>query len=283
MKTFFTKLFLLLTLSNLFFVACKKSGNEDIPQNNSSYVTNLLEYKPAPGQFINVAPGNMESANGILGKNTSLVSLGAWGGYITLGFDHPVINYPGKDDFIIYGNSLAEFSEPGVVWVMQDENRNGLADDTWYEIKGSEYGKDGYIRDYQVTYYKPSTLNDNIVWKDNKGNEGVVKRNNFYMQSYYPEWIKEDTYTLSGTLLPDTNIDQSNPNYIKSMPFAWGYADNTVGGDKIDIDNAIDKDGKKVELTAIDFVKIQTGILADMGRLGELSTEIIAVEDLNMP
>lgn len=282
MKTFFTKLFLLFTLPNLFFIACKKSDKEDLHQSNS-YVTSLIEYKPAPGQFINVAPGNMESASGILNKNTGLVSLGAWGGYITLGFDHSIINYTGKDDFIIYGNPLAEFAEPGVVWVMQDENKNGLADDIWYEIKGSEYGKDGYIRDYQVTYYRPSTPNDDVVWKDNKGNEGVVKHNNFYMQAYYPEWIKEDTYTLSGTLLPNTNIDQSNPNYVKSMPFDWGYADNTVGGDKIDIDNAIDKDGKKVDLKAIDFVKIQTGILADIGRLGKLSTEVNAVEDLNMP
>src|SRR5690606_30515636 len=65
---------------------------KEIALNNSSnnaFVTKLFEFVPAPGQFINKAPGNLISAEGILGKK-GMVSLGAWGGYIVLGFDHTV-------------------------------------------------------------------------------------------------------------------------------------------------------------------------------------------------
>lgn len=42
------------------------------------------------------------------------------------------------------------------MWVMQDVNGNGLPDDTWYQLKGSEYGKEETIETYAVTYYRPA-------------------------------------------------------------------------------------------------------------------------------
>ncbi len=274
----------------LIILACSKKDDpgldrdpviRPITPSSSPYVSSLLDYRPAPGQFINQVPGNVESAKSILGK-TGLVTLGAYGGYIVLGFDHSVINQAAKEDLLIVGNASDQMAEPGVVWVMQDENGNGQADDTWYEIAGSEFGKEGYVRDYQVTYYKPISIDDDIVWKDNKGNMGVVPKNSYHLQSYYPEWLEGDAYTLSGSLLPSTNIDQTVPTYIKSYPFERGYADNKKGGDAIDIDRAVDDKGNKVSLKAIDFVKIQTAIQATLGWLGEFSTEISSIEDLNM-
>lgn len=251
-----------------------------ITDESNAYVTTLFEYKPAPGQFINKAPGNHESAEGILGGK-GMVTLGSWGGYIVLGFDHTVVNDDGED-IMIYGNAMANFAEPGVIYVMQDENGNGEPDDIWYELAGSEFGKEGVIRNYSVTYTRPEPATADIPWKDNQGNEGVVKTNTFHKQPYYPEWITENEYTLKGVLLPSGNIDMSNPSYITSNPFEFGYADNTQGGDKIDISNAVDAEGNKVDLTGIDFIKIQTGIQANMGWLGELSTEIVGIADLSL-
>ena len=116
-----------------------------ITDESNIYVTTLFEYKPAPGQFINKAPGNHESAEGILGGK-GMVTLGAWGGYIVLGFDHTVVNSDGED-IIIYGNAMNTFSEPGIVHVMQDENGNGRPDDTWYELAGSGHLAEVTIRD----------------------------------------------------------------------------------------------------------------------------------------
>lgn len=250
------------------------------PESNA-YVTTLFEFLPAPGQFINKAPGDLASAQGILGKK-GMVSLGSWGGCIVLGFDHTVINHKDQDDVVIYGNPMPTFAEPGIVWVMRDVNGNRKPDDTWYELAGSDFGTEGYIRDYEVTYTKPNPITAAVQWKDNKGNTGVVQTNTFHKQSYFPAWVTGNEYTLKGSLLSSKNIDMSVPTYITSAPFAWGYADNIQGGDKIDIANAVDKEGKKVALTGIDFIKIQTGIQANMGWLGELSTEITGVADASL-
>jgi len=256
-------------------------GIPTVPSNpgSNNYVTKVFEYLPAPGQFTNKSLGTLEGAKSIEGKE-GIVSLGAWGGYIVLGFDHTVINENQKDDIVIYGNAQSNWAEPGVVWVMQDENGNGKPDDTWYELKGSEFGKEGYVRDYEVTYTKPTT-GGSVSWKDNKGKTGVVTIAGATSQAF-PSWVEGNEYTLKGTLLPSSGIKPETPTFITSTPFEFGYADNKVGGDNIDIANAIDKDGKVVHLAGIDFIKIQTGIQADLGWLGELSTEILGVADLNL-
>lgn len=250
------------------------------PESNA-YVTSLIEYKPAPGQFINKAPGNLESANSIVGKKGT-VTLGAYGGYIVLGFDHTVVDVTDKEDIIVYGNGSSSSAEPGIVYVMRDDNANGLADDTWYELSGSAFNTEGYERNYSVTYTRPNPVTADVPWRDSKGNTGVVKTNTFHKQAYYPEWITANEYTLTGSLLPSGNINMSNPNFIISSPFPFGYADNTAGSDKLDIKNAINAEGKSVKLYGIDFIKIQTGIQANMGWLGELSTEVTGVADLSL-
>ena len=61
------------------------------------------EYVPAPGQFINTLPELSEkdtpetaaeacTKNLANQKQSGLITLGAYGGYITFHFDHPIIN-----------------------------------------------------------------------------------------------------------------------------------------------------------------------------------------------
>lgn len=252
-----------------------------ITEDSDAYVSELIAYHPAPGQFLNKSPGNLESAEKIVGGR-GLVTLGAWGGSVTYAFDHTVINTEGEEDFIVYGNAMPTFSEPGIIYVMQDDNGNGLPDDTWYEIKGSAHELEGTDRNYQVTYFRPETEEEDVAWEDSNGNTGVVKKNTFHKQAYYPEWITEDSYSVYGTILSDVNIDMSNSSMITSAPFEYGYADNTPGGDRIDITDAIDEEGNPVQLSGIDFIKIQTGVQANMGWLGELSTEVSGIADLSL-
>ena len=70
--------------------------------------------------------------------NGDYVSLGGFGGAIVVGFDHSIAN-DGDYNFAVKNSVYSNYSEPGIVWVMQDENGNGLPDDTWYELKGSDY------------------------------------------------------------------------------------------------------------------------------------------------
>jgi hypothetical protein len=73
----------------------------------------------------------LDAANDYTKPISFAYSLGGWGGYIVFGFDHSVENGSGGDLYI-RGNAFEGNSEAGVVWVMQDENGNGLPDDTWY-------------------------------------------------------------------------------------------------------------------------------------------------------
>ena len=141
----------------------------------SPYISKVYEYRPAPGQFVNTMP-QYEAGDSyddmlrkveesLSGTNDIMVSLGGFGGYVVFGFDHTVINHPGEKDFMILGNSFYELSgsdrkggsaEPGIVMVSYDRNCNGIPDDDWYEIAGSEHNSPATIRNYSITYHRPN-------------------------------------------------------------------------------------------------------------------------------
>ena len=222
-----------------------------------------------------------------------MLSLGAFGGYIIVGFPEPVPNVKGEYDFKIYGNAYYNpnawedrpggSSEPGIVWVSQDTNRNGLPDDEWYELAGSEYGKDTEIRNYEITYYRPEPLDGDVRWTDNQGASGSLRRNVFHLQeSYYPLWETRGQMTFSGTRLKDNAVNE-NGTWV-SYAYPWGYADNHPNQSEFSqfkIDWAVGKDGQPVMLEEIDFVKVVSAINQDAGDVGELSTEITGVENLH--
>lgn len=67
--------------------------------------------------------------------------------------------------------------------------------------------------------------------------------------------------------------------------YRYGYVDNFPNLDArsaIDIDWAVDKNGNKVHLPGIDFVKVYNGVDKENGWLGEASTEVAGGQDLHM-
>lgn len=300
-----------------FTVEChKEEGTYKRPATASSSVnwTKVFEYTPAPGQFINEL-----ATGGFSGDETTpeaavayaesrlergiWVSLGGWGGYIVVGFDHSIENsdegYRDGYNFSIQGNQFKGSSEPGIVWVMQDTNGNTLPDDEWYELKGSEYGKEETIQDYAVTYYRPAYPGADVQWKDNRGAKGCIDYlAQFHTQScYYPNWVDADDYVLYGTCLKSRTYDQSgNGSYWVNDSYDWGYVDN-FGEDRLSndenagagacktyfkISNAVKADGTPADLKYIDFIKVQTGVNVKAGWLGENSTEVFGFTDENI-
>jgi len=276
---------------------------------DAQFVSKIIEFTPAPGQFTNAENiGTPSAANSIVGTNKGLVSLGAFGGSITVYFADGIKNDPANPygvDFTIYGNPTMTWSEPGIIQVMKDENRNGLADDTWYEIAGSEHFWTSTTANYQVTYLNNGlNVAGDVQWTDNQLSTGIVPLNSFHQQPYYPRAdlfpiVSAEKYTLSGTRL-NSPIDISVPGSVISSHKAFGYADNTPvmsyteklpdnpytssiegsGGDAIDISWAVDASKKPVALDEIHFIRIYTGMNAVAGWLGEVSTEITGIRDV---
>ena len=286
------------TAENNMGVASKKLNITVNEQTYENKIAKVYDFLPAPGQFVNKMPeatadddaeSMIAKANDILTAGR-MISLGGFGGYVTFGFDHTVINREGND-FVVLGNAFKDWAEPGVIMVSYDANGNGLPDDEWFEIEGSQHAAESTIRDYEMTYYKPteepSDANEQnyIRWTDNKGNEGYVAKNNFHRQTYFPMWMGE-SITYKGTYIESPIYDASGSGTMwKNPAFDYGYADNWANNDErghIDIDWAVDADGEKVSLMGIDFVRVHTSTRASGGWLGEVSTEVSGFKDLNL-
>lgn len=264
----------------------------------------VLEFLPAPGQFV-----NEKDMAGYTGQKTfeearlyaenrlkkgEFVSLGNFGGYVILAFDHSVENKGGYD-FSIPGNQFEGSNEPGVVWVMQDVNGNGKPDDEWYELRGSETGNEWTTQEYAVTYYRPGGPRQGVKWTDNLNRSGqVAYLEQFHPQDYYyPLWLEEESHTYYGTGLRQNTTQDPGGDWSNNS-FEWGYVDN-AGSDNLDssgktgktyfkIANAMTPDGQPAGLRYIDFIKVQSAINGSAGGLGELSTEVAGMavdENLN--
>lgn len=285
----------------------------------SPYISRVYEYCPAPGQFINDMPRYEEgdtyadilrkAEESISGKNDIMISLGAYGGYVTFGFDHTVVNVAGKSDLRIWGNAFYELTqpdkkggsaEPGIVMVSFDANCNGLPDDPWYELAGSEYSNPLTRHGYSLTYHRPDPAREiveddegmftdlnYIRWDDCDGNEGYIPRNMFHAQEYFPRWITGDRLTFEGTLLPPNGVDVSGMGtYYILYSYPWGYVDNHPNDytalNSFDFGWAVDRNGVPVTLPGVDFVRVYTGLSQCCGWLGETSTELCRAQDLHL-
>lgn len=264
---------------------------------SSKFISKVIEFNPAPGQYGQQGYASQSAAQGLVGKS-GMVSLGMFGGYIIFQFDHSVINLPGTD-FVIGGNPMATAAEPGAVMVSFDANGNGLADDEWYELKGSLYDAPETVHGYSITY-KKDTDNNCIRWTDNQGGEGTISWNGTDKKlTWWPKENLSDEYTLSGNKLGIVTMWNA-PDLLQGL--TYGYSDvltddyNTViGGDndtkgnKFDISWAVDSQGDPVKLLAVDFIKVYNPVFAidhNYPSFNEVSTEVckgVSLTPANLP
>jgi hypothetical protein len=262
----------------------------------SPYISKIFDYKYGPGQHAAIIPSDWKGGD-FIGQpwtGTKLyTSLGGWGGYIVAGFDHTVKNVVGAD-FAIFTQPGAG-SEPGVVFVMDDANNDGIPNDgEWAEIKGSEYNHPETIHDYKVTYYKPIG-NGNITWKDNKGTSGELAPVYEAASWWWSGYENKTEVVFEGVKLPDAykniSTQPDTENWIvRPGMFTFGYAEcynnsdynKSLKANIFDITNAVDNAGNKVNLPGIKFIKVQSGVFQVAGWLNEISTEISGAADLSL-
>lgn len=299
-------------------------GTVEVLVRKNALVSRIIEFLPAPGQFTNEA--SFRDASCLIGTGSGtgtssvpqtdgLVSLGGFGGYVIVGFDQPIYNdpqHPYGVDFTIGGNSFVAdykgvWTEPGAVMVSRDDNGNGVADDEWYELAGSDYWFSTTHRNIAMTYTDPAyNSRYTVPWTTDNGLDGALLTNQFHEQPYFPDpaiypvaadKIKDGKLTYNGTLIR-SSLDKRVPSYIEFYRCpAFGYCDNKTkqngdlttaynpyyddekgkSTDGFDISWAVDKNGNYVDLDRVDFVKIYTAGAVNAGWLGEWSTEVTGV------
>ena len=311
---------------------------------NHPWLSRVYEYRPAPGQFVNTMPVYRvgEPLDSVLARCEAsicgrvdtttttfhgveytridtvwaerMITLGGYGGYVVVAFDHPVVNMHDYD-FEIWGNAFYrdQYSgggscEPGIVMVGVDVDGDGMPSDgdKWYELAGSEYDHPTTQHDYSITYYRPDeskaptpsrvdpSLSDTtyIRWTSNDVNtdstSGYMSRNTFHNQPYWPLWIQDEPLTFTGEKLRCNAVNASNNGgnaYYVLENFAWGYVDNLPNNPErqpvegyynpgFKIDWAVDERGNHVNLTHIDFIKVYNALNQYCGWIGETSTEV---------
>ena len=274
------------------FVAVDSSSTTS---NSSAYINKIYDYQYGPGQHASFFSPT-EKAEDFIGepwtKNKSFISLGGWGGYVIAGFNHAVVNTNGPDLAIFTQPSVS--SEPGIVYVMEDINNDGLPNDgSWYELRGSEYSNPETIHNYEVTYFKPG-LSGYVTWKDNQGKSGSLVPGFGNDSWWWSGYSDKSSVKFTGVRLPDAYENTSKDPTIelwlqRSGLFQFGYAECYYNSDynaklkanMLDISSAIDASGKPVNLAKISFIKVQSSVFQIAGWLNEVSTEISGAADIH--
>jgi hypothetical protein len=199
----------------------------------SDFAAVVVDYTPAPGQFVN-SPDFNDPARALgapiggglsAADNTKVVTLGGFGGSITLRFAGPVIDDPLNPwgvDVIVFGNAFyagsnpnRRFAEGAIIEVSQDSNANGLADDAWLVIRGSSLPT------------PPNAARQLQAWDSNTGSSTPPSNPAWYPAApWFPAW--PIAYTTTTFRLPaafEVSVLQ-NPNGLgASIEGYFGYAD----------------------------------------------------------
>jgi hypothetical protein len=230
----------------------------------------------------NFAPGQFTSSGSGYGW-----SLGTIGGYAVWTDTH-------REVYGVGGNEFGTWFEPGIVWLQEDNNGNGVPDEMWYEIKGPNDLVDKYrpyiTRRYANTWWDvdgagSAVLNEfdqimrSICWADCKGRSGLMRG------GWPSDWgVTGDWATYTCTLIGDDGDISNGTGVAEGVTLTrFGLYDEEVGHylgyvdaphSAFYIDSAMDAAGNRVTLTNVRFVKAQTAMFKYGGIFGEYSTEV---------
>ncbi len=260
----------------------------------SPFATEVIHYDPAPGQFVddptfnNPAKALLKPVGGgtSAANNSSVVTLGGFGGSIVLAFDHTVLDDPLNPfgmDAIVFGNAFwvggdpeGHWAECAVIEICLDANGNGWPDEEepWYLIAGSHHADLLWTESGFALPDDP--FGDPVIWNpsDDADLEGV-----FGYAEYAPTLLLGDLN--ADNVVEDPTAAPEEFYTRPDDPIAVGMTAGSGGGDAFDIAWAVDPEtDEPANLTGFDFIRITSAVNVPPGPLGEKSPEIDAVADV---
>ncbi len=297
----------------------------------------VVAYEPAPGQFINGAPSSegfaLNDPAAALGAplggslsfadNSKALSLGGFGGRVTLAFADTVLDDPLNPlglDAIVFGNAFwvgmnpqRRWAEAAVIEISLDANGNGLADDAWFLIPGSDIDPAAALDALDTQTWDDDPLTptppaEASWYPDPAIYSGVgpsFSTATFALPSAFDAIVLDNAASdqpalveryvgyadLSPTLpLGDTDADgvSDDPGADAASfftrpdnPFRVGIDPGSAGGDSFDIAWAIDPaTGEPARLPGFDFIRLSTASNAVNPLFGEKSAEVSGVADV---
>lgn len=290
-------------------------------QEVSWFATRVLDYSPAPGQFVRHPAFNDPSralgppvGGGTLdGDDTKVVTLGGFGGSITLGFDRRVVDDPKNPmgiDFIVFGNAFWVGGDPNRRWaeaatveISLDANGNGIPDDPWFVMPGSHLALPPAVHlDWQTwdddvadptwpphqaswlpfgasgtwttwAYRPPPAVFEVSPVLDNPNGPWATVEGVWGYADLSPTLVLGD---LTGNnAIDDPTITPDRFYTVPDDPFEVGVSVGSGGGDAFDIAWAVDPaTGLPAMLPGFDFIRITTACNVVRTPFGESSAEI---------
>lgn len=290
----------------------------------SPFAVEVVSYAPAPGQFVNqplfadpaAALGPPSGGGALNPGEAQVVSLGGFGGALTLRFAEPVrddaANPFGLDcivfsnAFFVGGDPTRRWAEAAVIEIARDFDGDGLPDTPWYVIPGSHMllpAAHLYTQTWDDDPADPTWPPADAAWLP-PGVTGLWTTTSYRLPGelevpvlVHPAGtgaIAEVVYGYAdmsptarlGDLNGDGIVDDPTipPELFytrPSDPFTVGVTPGSGGGDAFDIAWAIDPyTGEPANLSEFDLIRITTAVHAVYGILGELSAEIDAVANV---
>ncbi len=295
------------------------------------FAVSVIDYSPAPGQFVNdmnddgfvindpLAAIGAPDGGGTRDGALDVVTLGGFGGSITLAFDHLVEDHPLNPygmDAIVFGNAWwvigdvnRHWAECGTIEISLDVNKNSIADDPWYLIPGShidqpvsQFVSQTWDNNTSDTTYPPAdaswiplgffpsgesmaTTSAYVLPLNVFGNTTVVNP----LSGTGREGVFGYADYMPTLFLGDLDGDDFVDNFmvtpeefytVADNPLFSGISEGSGGGDAFDIAWAIDPISSEFAmLPGFHFLRITTGVNAVLGPFGEKSVEVDAVAD----